>query len=275
MKSFLEKYPALYKAVFKLYELCRNIFRINTKTVLLSKEGRSEKHLEEMYTDPLYSNVIKDVEEFTGLTGDDLKKRLMLEPEYTNYSEFKWHSPKSHNELTWFYRCCYSYLYDNAGHHFWKKLDFVKPEHGRILEYAGGIGHNTIPLAERGCEVDYLEIGIIQSAFVRYRLDKRGLKNVNFVNLYVDGKFDPVNCVTEKYGVIILQDVLEHIPNYHIVLRHLIDHLEPNGYILEQTPFEEDVTADDIDIHLRPSMPMEEAMVGMKKIERNIWQKVS
>lgn len=272
IKNLLRKFPFLFKAAYKIQQSIRVLFHINTKTVLLCTHGHPIEHIEKMRSQPEFSNVVEDLEGFTGLK-TDLTKRLMLQPQYHYHSEFKWQSPQNPHELAWFYRSTQSYLFDNASHPYWKKLDQIKPEHGLILEYAGGIGHNTIPLAERGCAVDYLEIGIIQNAFVRFRINKRGLTNVTFVEPYKDGTFDPVKCIDKTYGVIILQDVLEHIPDYHLVLKHLIGCLRPGGYIFEQTPFEEEVTAEDIDIHLKASMPLDQAMVGMDKIERNVWRK--
>jgi 2-polyprenyl-3-methyl-5-hydroxy-6-metoxy-1,4-benzoquinol methylase len=80
-------------------------------------------------------------------------------------------------------------------------------------------------------------------------------------------------CITDQYDAIVAMDVFEHIPNYHVVLAHLIGRLKPAGLIVEQSPFE--AHADDIAIHLPAILPLEEAMVGMEKIGEGVWKKKS
>ncbi|MGB2879523.1 MAG: methyltransferase domain-containing protein, partial [Candidatus Omnitrophota bacterium] len=232
-------------------------------------EGLPEK----MVSDPGYNSVIDDLLIFTGLSREHLYDRLIRKPRtMTHYrSEFKWHAPKDINELAWFYRCSYSHLFCNASHPYWTKLDFLAPDVGRVLDYAAGVGNNVIELAERGFEVDYLEINIIQEAFTRFRAGRRGLKNLNFISPVVNGKLDPIGCIKSTYGAIILQDILEHVPDYQVLLSHLIDHLKLGGYIIESSPLEEG--KDEIDIHLKQTVPIETAMKGMKRLKENIWQK--
>jgi len=74
-------------------------------------------------------------------------------------------------------------------------------------------------------------------------------------------------------------DVFEHIPDYHTTARHLVGLLRVGGRLYENSPFsagEASATA----IHLAPSMPMHEALVGMKFVSQvgtnpavKIWEK--
>jgi hypothetical protein len=66
-------------------------------------------------------------------------------------------------------------------------------------------------------------------------------------------------------------DVLEHIPDYHLVIAHFIACLAPGDIIIECSPF--DGSAGKIGIHLKPSVPMNEAMRGMESIGNGVWKK--
>jgi 2-polyprenyl-3-methyl-5-hydroxy-6-metoxy-1,4-benzoquinol methylase len=178
---------------------------------------------------------------------------------------------KNQQELAWFYRCSSAYLFANAVHPYLSALDTITE--GKVLDYGAGIGCNTIGLAKRGIDVDFLEISRLQADFINFRVERHKLTNVREVRPYYDGKFDPLSCIREQYDNIIAMDVLEHIPNYHIVVSHFVEKLKPGGMIIENSQF--DPSASDIAIHLRPSVPLEEAMVGMERIDRGIWKKKS
>lgn len=245
----------------------------NTRIVILENAMLDKSILKSIEVEPGFNMITDDLIAFTGLSKQQVCERLLRNPATHFKSEFRWHSPKDYNELAWFYRCSYGYLFANSAHSYWTKLDFLNPEIGSILDYGAGVGNNAICLAKRGFNVDYFEINIIEEAFTRYRANHRGLNNISFISPYVDGKFDPIKCIANTYGAIILQDVLEHIPNYNVLLSHLIDHLDSGGYIIENSPFEE--LSQEIDIHLKPSIPIEVAMKGMQRIETGIWKKIA
>jgi len=226
-----------------------------------------------MVDDAGFNSVIDDLAVYTGLAAPELKSRLLRTPRTHFESEFRWHNPKSFEELTWFYRCSYGYLFANAAHSYWPKLDILKPSGGLVLDYGAGIGCNTIELARRGFKVDHFEIGIIQADFARFRAARRNLQNLRVLTPFVDGKFDPINSIQDEYYAIVAMDVLEHIPDYHLLLKHLIGRLKPGGYIIEKSPFDD--AAGPISIHLPASVPLNVAMVGMRQLELGVWQKVA
>ena len=89
---------------------------------------------------------------------------------------------------------------------------------------------------------------------------------------YNKNKFDSIRCITKKYDTIIAIDVLEHIPDYHLVVQQFIKSLNPGGIIIENSPFEE--SSDEISIHVRKTISMEIAMEGMERINKNTWVKL-
>ncbi|MGB2879123.1 MAG: methyltransferase domain-containing protein, partial [Candidatus Omnitrophota bacterium] len=270
MKSILRPYPFVYKISHNFWRFLKSVFSFrNLRIIVLDDWVLDEGLPEKMVSDPGYNSVIDDLLVFTGLSREHLYDRLVRKPRtMTHYrSEFKWHAPKDINELAWFYRCSYSHLFCNASHPYWTKLDFLTPDVGRVLDYAAGVGNNVIELATRGFEVDYLEINIIQEAFTRSRAERRGLENINFISPIVAGKVDPIKCIKNMYGAIVLQDILEHVPDYQVLLGYLIDHLKPGGFIIESSRLEEGT--DEIGIHFKKTLSIGDAMKGMKQIEPN------
>jgi 2-polyprenyl-3-methyl-5-hydroxy-6-metoxy-1,4-benzoquinol methylase len=271
MKTFFQnillKTPKLYRLLRSIYRLPSYRFRI----VKLSRNSLSDSSIERLSKNPHYNDVIDDLVAYTGFTNEELPPYLLRYPEKHFESEFNWYAPKNEQELTWYYRGSSAYLFANAAHPYASTLDIISQ--GKVLDYGAGIGCNSIGLAKRGLDVDFLEICRLQADFINFRCDRHKLNNLNEIRPYHDGTFNPILCITEKYDAIVAMDVLEHIPNYHILVRHFIEHLHPGGMIIENSPFEP--SADDIAIHVRPSMPIDEAMSGMNRIGAGIWKKQS
>lgn len=230
----------------------------------------------------LHKNRIKDIEDiskfhyiiddllaYTGFSKEELLPYLLRHPKNHFESEFKWFNPKTEAELTWFYRCSSGYLFANAIHPYVDQLDIITE--GKVLDYGAGVGCNSIILAQRGISVDFVEICRPQADFLNFRAKRHNLPNIHEVLPYYNGKFEPIKCIEGKYDAIIAMDVLEHIPNYHIVVKHFIDCLNPGGIIIENSPFEP--SAPDIAIHVQASIPLEQAMQGMIRIGDGIWKK--
>lgn len=266
LKRILSKSPRLDRFARKIY----GMFFLRFRVVMLSGNTWPKTGLEAIKNNALHNDIVNDLVAYTGFSAETLAPYLLRSPEKNFESEFNWYAPKNILELTWFYRCSSAYLFANAIHPYVSVLDVIKE--GKILDYGAGIGCNTIELARRGLDVDFLEICRMQADFIHFRAERRKLKNVREIRPYNEGKFDPVFCVREQYDAIIAMDVLEHIPNYHVVVRHFIERLRPGGIIIENSPF--DLLADDIAIHVRPSLPMQDTMVGMVKLDTGIWKKL-
>jgi SAM-dependent methyltransferase len=240
------------------------------RLVCLSANQLAESAFARAASDPAFSSVIDDLRAYTGFSEEELKAYLLRRADKHFESEFDWVRPRDRASLTWFYRSSSGYLFANALHPYSPKLDVLTA--GRVLDYGAGVGCHSIPLARRGLEVDFVEISRMQADFLRFRAARHGLTQLREVLPVFEGRFDPVKCVTGCYHAIIAMDVLEHIPDYHLVVRHFIEHLEPGGLIIENCPF--DPGAGEIAIHVAPSVPLEKAMAGMEKIDAGVWRKL-
>jgi 2-polyprenyl-3-methyl-5-hydroxy-6-metoxy-1,4-benzoquinol methylase len=239
---------------------------------------------------PEFLNVVDDLVAFTGLTKKQVCTRIMKRHGKHKargwfHEEWAWHDPKDDGEIGWFYRSAQSYIFSNSRRPRWhmlKNLARLLPE-GRVLDYGGGIGNDVLFLARRGYEAHYLELSVVQQEFVRFRSGRHRLK-VKIIEPHHEGRLDPVECVDAEYNAVLLQHVLEHIPNYHIPLGHLIGRLRPGGYIIEHSPFNvrdpksKNGWRRNKLTHLEASIPLTEAMVGMRLVHRHkrgpqIWRK--
>ncbi len=269
LKNIISRYPSLHRIARKVR--ANGFLLPQFRLVMLSSESLTETHLEPIKNDAQYNDIMNDLIAYTGFSAEKLQPYLLRIPEKHFKSEINWYAPKDEQELTWFYRISEGYLFANAVHPYDSTLDIIKK--GKILDYGAGTGCNTIGLAKKGFDVDFLEICRVQADFINFRAERHKLNNIREVRPYREGKFDPVLCIEEQYDTIVAMDVLEHIPNYHIVVKHFIEQLKPGGTIIENSPF--DPLADEIAIHVRPSIPLEKAMVGMERIDTGIWKKKS
>lgn len=250
------------------------------EVVLTGGAGRfSASALESKLRDPNCYDVAGDLALFTGLSPTELRVRMQREGQFHFTGEHAWWAPASRRELTWYYRWSVSYLFANSIHCS-DVADFkLRPDDGPVLEYSGGVGNNVLHLASNGVRVTYFGIGEAEAAFARFRVANKGLEHmVDFVRPYVrdetvEGaplRFEPIFSVPDRqYGVILAMDVLEHIPDYHVTLAHLVSVLRPGGVILENTPFSHRADTSDTDIHVKASRPLPEEMarLGMKQVK--------
>jgi hypothetical protein len=265
VKQALRPNLPAYRAAREFYHSLFSPWRL----VRLSGRRLHRPTLTDLEDDARYSEIVTDLVAFTGFPRAKLQPYLLREPEKSHESEFCWFSPRNDAELSWFYRCSSAYLFANAVHPYATVLDTIQS--GTVLDYGAGAGCNTIGLAKRNVEVHFIEINRIQADFIRFRAERRGLGNVREIPPYHAGRFDPVSCITGRYDAIVAMDVLEHIPAYHHVVRRFVEALKPGGLIFERSPF--DPYAGDVAIHLAHSMPLDEAMVGMQRIGKGLWQK--
>jgi hypothetical protein len=222
--------------------------------------------------------------DYTGLSENEIYNRLMRISQFHFDGEFNWWSPNSESELKWYYRHSVSYLFGNSIHPDITEDINLSAEDGPVLDYSGGVGNNVIGLAKRMIPSFYFGIGIMEKDFARFRVNKLNVSDyVTFVDPFYTNSGSPDGLSFHPYlslaGVqpktIILSDVLEHIPEYHVTLRFLINILQPGGKIYERSPFDDQSSG--ISIHLKASMPIQQAMQGMQyvgqKSGHNIWIK--
>ncbi|HEX2734799.1 MAG TPA: bifunctional glycosyltransferase/class I SAM-dependent methyltransferase [Polyangiaceae bacterium] len=101
-------------------------------------------------------------------------------------------------------------------------LNLVGPPSRRVLDLGSGEGHLSAALAKRGHHV------------VSVDLEPPVVPVPNFVLADLNGGL-PVKA-EEEFDVVLLADVLEHVPEPKAILRQVLDHLAPGGKIIISLP---------------------------------------
>lgn len=83
----------------------------------------------------------------------------------------------------------------------------------KILDYGGGSGYLSILLHQLGFEVTFAEINTISIEWMKYLVKELAI-GVNIIDLYEKD-------IEDNYDIIILKDVLEHLPNTQEILGKL------------------------------------------------------
>ena len=100
----------------------------------------------------------------------------------------------------------------------------------RILEVGCGEGGNLVPFAQLGCKVTGIDI-----AECRIKEAKAYFSEISNHATFVCSDFMqyPVPCNEEdKYDVILLHDVIEHVPTKEPFLAHLRKFMKTKGVLL-------------------------------------------
>jgi SAM-dependent methyltransferase len=238
---------------------------------------------------PLVYDVCSDLKAFTGLADEELEVRLRRIGRFHFEGEHDFWNPITTSELAWYYTTSVDYLFANAIHVAdSKRLKLIIDNKLEpVLDYSGGVGNNVLHLADtHGLSVQYFGIGLAEYSFAQYRIRSRRLTDkVSFLLPYNSAtgyKFDPVNGPLPRngsLGAILAIDVLEHIPNYHIVVQAMVDSIRVGGVIAEVSPFSKDASSTDIadSVHLsNGGISMQDAM-GPRMVfneKAGVWIKV-
>jgi O-antigen biosynthesis protein len=99
----------------------------------------------------------------------------------------------------------------------------------KVLEIGPGSGHLTEALAKQNCRVTCIEIDENLTSIARSFCQRMIVADVESVNL--EDAFPG-----ERFDVILLGDVLEHLKHPEIILRKLRDYLQPAGYLVISLP---------------------------------------
>lgn len=241
--------------------------------------GKEAKLLFRVIRGKDYYQSIQDLVAYTGLSFDEICQRVALKAnDHWHFTdEFAWENPGSPNELNWFYRACRGYLYGNASRPAWEALSVLDPkEHSPVLDYGGGIGQNSLYLAERGFDVWYFDISVLQADFVAFRSTMHQF-SIHIIPPIYNGRFNFIDCIGGTYRAIVLQDVLEHIPRYGLVLQSLVSKLAPGGLIVEYSPFNGKPQGKKMPkrspLHIAEAAPLDRVMaeLGMTKTALGIY----
>lgn len=169
----------------------------------------------------------QDLQDFTGLSNDEFSKRMRRKGRFHFEGEHAFWNPQSKTELAWYYTTSIDYLFANVLHSVENfAANYVsKKEFEPVLEYSGGTGNNVIEIAKRGIRTHYFGVGMAEYHFAQYRVLRHGVEDmVEFKRPYsakTGWKFDPITDPLPQdgsLGSILAIDVLEHIPDYHLVV---------------------------------------------------------
>lgn len=108
-----------------------------------------------------------------------------------------------------------------------KKYHKVSPS-SRVLEIGCGEGGNLLPFAEEGCYVKGIDYSSTRIQQAREFFRKSNLDG-DFINVNVFS-FD-IGSLDEKYDIILIHDVVEHIFEKKLLMEHLKDFLRSDGII--------------------------------------------
>lgn len=102
---------------------------------------------------------------------------------------------------------------------------FTSLDGKKVLDYGCGMGGTSRMLAKFGAKVTAVDIKPeVEQAFQN--------SDIKFCN----PKNEELYLKSQKYDIIILQDVLEHVPNPEILLKQMQDALRTSGFIYISTP---------------------------------------
>lgn len=269
-------------------EVCRSVFSAIGQGGL----GTFNKaKISGMCRNPNLDGACEELQDFTGLSDEEFQTRLRRLGRFHFEGEHLFWNPQSKTELAWFYATSIDYLFANVIHAPpVAAVAMIGKEHEPVLEYSGGTGNNVIYLAERGVRVHYFGIGMAERAFARYRVERRGLEDLVEFKTPFSAKtnytFDPINGPLPRdgsLGSVMAMDVLEHIPNYHVVVEAMVDSIRVGGLIIESSPFgrPQNGQKEDLRVHVsNGGIPMEQAMgPRMKRKSKpvgiSVWEKIS
>ena len=261
-----------------LDRLQRNTVRIVTRPF----QKRSLRSLRSLREDD-----VEDLMEFAGLRREQIAGYLQRSSGRRYSDELDWLRPASAEEYAWFYRGSRTYLFC-VGDAWERAVELVRPG-WRTLDFGGGGGRNTLALAAKGADAYYIDIGILNAAFVAFRARKRGLR-VTVIDplIETDGRWEVDTAEAARrvgdFDLIVCDNVLEHVPDYPRVLAKLAAALKPTGWILECTPWKREKTylfkrVPEWDIHLPQVERMEDAMraSGMQRVAggpSGLWERI-
>lgn len=181
----------------------------------------------------------KFLAEFYGITEQEAKEKIKIGPQLVN-DEFEEYGV-DHAE---FYGLVKNYPFDLAKFNSVRRISFVKDVidacvHERVefiennwpnrklklLEFGGGAGEIALALSE-DYDVTYVDLESTTFEYAKFRAEQYGA-NIRFCTEIPDEKFDVVS----------MQDVYEHIPYIGEVMHSICDVMEPEGLFISSGYF--------------------------------------
>ena len=95
-------------------------------------------------------NACEDLKDFTGLTEEELDKRIRRKGRFHFEGEHQFWNPETSTELAWYYSTSVNYLFANSAHTLVPIVRELNLTHAPVLDFSGGVGNNVIHLASHG-----------------------------------------------------------------------------------------------------------------------------
>ena len=189
---------------------------------------------------------VVDVAAFTRDGEEQVRDKLWLGSVLIKDEWNAWEAqaPMTSARIKAFYKQTPNYIYDLGAWHLWSKEkrdsdlalidDMVtryRPKN--ILDFGGGVGLNAIPLARAGFDVTLADLDSTTLRFAEFHAERRGAS----IKLWrTDVEPAPPDA---KYDVILVLDVLEHLPADEIdaVVDKLIALKHANTEVIIHAPF--------------------------------------
>ena len=188
---------------------------------------------------------ITDAIAFTGVPRDQVIDKTVVHQVGMREEWAAWEAkgPMTDARIKEFYKQTINYIWDLGGWHLWNDdkhasdvalVDQMKAlEPKNILDFGGGVGFNSLMLAEAGFDVTLADLDSKTLAFAMYRAQKKGVK----LKIW---KSDVDAMPPDKtYDVILCMDVLEHLPKaeLHATVDKLVALKTPSTQVIIHAPF--------------------------------------
>jgi hypothetical protein len=169
---------------------------------------------------------IADVMAFTKLPGDQVVAKLVTNTGMKQeWEAWEGSGAMTDDRIKAFYKQTQNYIFDLGGWHLWdlqkRESDRAMPDElrkdlppelraarvrPRVLDFGGGVGFNSLILAQAGFDVTLADLDSVTLSFAKFRAEKHGVAMKYWKSDVEDMPPEP------KYDVILCMDVLEHLP---------------------------------------------------------------
>ncbi len=219
----------------------------------------------------------KEVAEFCGVSEkvvyDNAISKKRIGPNHNDL--FNLLLPGTPEELNWFYRSNNMYIYSLCRRHknlAAQTIAMKLPEHSKVLDYGGGIGNNSVYLAQKRKDIYIymVEVNLIQIQFVRWLKVKYHLAHLQIFDANLLSEISRI--YNNSIDLVILDDIIEHLFDYRPILKRMYRYLKTGGKLVEHSPFGHQ----DLSIHMKDKYNLPEYLkkLGFKSVERFVWEKL-
>ncbi len=188
---------------------------------------------------------VTDAMAFTGLTHDQVIDKVTVHNDGMKVEWSAWEAkgPMTDARIKEFYKQTQNYIWDLGSWHLWDaskhESDVALVEQMKaakvhtILDFGGGVGFNSLMLAQAGFDVTLADLDSQTLRFAQFRAERKGVK-LKFWKSDVE-PMPP----DKKYDAILCMDVLEHLPKaeLHATVDKLVALKTKDTQIIIHAPF--------------------------------------